>query len=220
MELKKPMSMLLRILFLYLCLLPFAFAVDQVEVQGLFSGKAVVLIDGKRHILSIGQSSQEGVKVISADSHSAVLEVGGAQKTYRLGNTIHTNFEKPEFVREQIFADRNGMYLTSGIINGQQVKFLVDTGATTVAMSSKKAKQLGIAYRLDGRPARASTASGVANGWGITLKSVKVGKIKQKNVPAMVIDGTHPREILLGMSFLDNLKVTKEDGKLVLEEKK
>ena len=49
------MSMLLRILFIYFCLLPFVFAVDQVEVQGLFSGKAVVLIDGKRHILSIGQ---------------------------------------------------------------------------------------------------------------------------------------------------------------------
>ena len=212
--------MLLRILFLYLGLMPLVFAVDQLEVQGLFSGKAVVLIDGKRHILSIGQTSPEGVKVISADSKSAVLEANGSQKTYILGNTIHTNFEKPEFLREQIFADRNGMYLTQGNINGHQVRFLVDTGATTVAMSSKKAKQLGIAYRLDGKPARSSTASGVANGWMLMLKSVKVGRIKQKNVQAMVIDGSHPREILLGMSFLDNLKVTKEDGKLVLEEKK
>ena len=212
--------MILRILFLYLFMMPFSFAVEQLEVQGLFSGKAVVLIDGKRHILSIGETSPEGVRVISADSKSAVLEENGNQKTYRLGNTIHTNFEKPRFVREQIFANSYGMFLTQGVINGHQVKFLVDTGATIVAMSSTKAKQLGIAYRLDGIPTRASTASGVANGWGITLKSVKVGRIKQKNVPAMVIDGTHPREILLGMSFLDNLKVTKEDGKLVLEEKK
>ena len=117
------MSMILKILFLYLFMMPFSFAVDQLEVQGLFSGKAVVLVDGKRHILSIGETSPEGVKVISADSKSAVLEENGSQKTYRLGNTIHTNFEKAEFVREQIFANRNGMYLTHGIINGHHVKF-------------------------------------------------------------------------------------------------
>ena len=220
MELKKNMTLLVRILCLNFCLTSFSFAVEQIEVQGLFSGKAVVLIDGRRHILSIGQSSPEGVKVISANSKSAVLEVDGTQKTYRLGNTIHTNFEKPEFIREQIFATRNGMYRTQGIINGQQVRFLVDTGATLVAMSSTKAKQLGIRYRLDGTPGRSSTASGIANGWMIKLKSVKVGSIKQTNVAAMVIDGDYPRDILLGMSFLENLKVTKEDGKLVLEEKK
>ncbi|MCW8853621.1 MAG: hypothetical protein OQK72_02860, partial [Gammaproteobacteria bacterium] len=97
------MSMILRILFLYLYLISFSFSAEKIEVQGLFSGKAVVLIDGQRHILSIGQTSPEGVKVISADSKSAILEVSGSQKTYRLGNTIHTNFEKPEFIREQIF---------------------------------------------------------------------------------------------------------------------
>jgi len=216
----KQLSRHLKILFLFLCCMPVSHAIEQLEVQGLFSGKAVINIDGKMHVLSIGEISPEGVKVISADSRSAVLEIDGQHKSYQLGNTIHTNFEKPEFVREQIFADVNGMYLTYGNINGHQVRFLVDTGATTVAMSSQKARQLGIAYRLDGAPLKASTASGIAEGWGVTLKSIKVGKIKQTNVPAMVIDGDHPRHILLGMTFLENLKVTKEGDKLVLEEKK
>lgn len=197
-----------------------ASAVEQLEVQGLFSGKAVLMIDGKMHVLAVGETSPEGVSVISASSREAVLEIDGQRKSYQLGNTIHTNFAKAEYVREQIFADSMGMYLTHGSINGRQVKFLIDTGATIVAMSSQKAKQLGIPYRLEGQPSKVSTASGVAEGWSIILKSVKVGQIKQKNVSAMVVEGNHPREILLGMTFLGNLKVIKETGKLVLEEKK
>ncbi|MDH5765426.1 MAG: retroviral-like aspartic protease family protein, partial [Gammaproteobacteria bacterium] len=142
------------------------YAVEQIEVQGLFPGKAVLLIDGKMHVLATGSISPEGVKVISADSRSAVLEFNGVQKTYQLGNTIHTNFKKPEFLREQIFANSQGMYLTHGTINGRQAKFLIDTGASIVAINSITAKRLGINYEKEGKPIRAATASGVADGWG------------------------------------------------------
>ena len=212
--------MSIRFLVLYFFLIPVSFAVDQLEVQGLFSGKAVVMIDGKRHVLNVGQTSEEGVKVISADSRFAVLEVDGKQAEYSLGSSINMNYTKSKSVKEQIMANNRGMFLTYGSINGQTVKFLVDTGATTVAMSSIEAKRLGIAYRLDGQPSRVNTASGMAKAWGVKLKSVKVGKIKQKNVQAVVVDGSYPTEILLGMSFMDRLKVNKEGNKLVLEQKR
>jgi len=214
------MSIVLRILFLYLYLMPFSFAVDQLEVQGLFSGKAVVLIDGKRHVLAVDQTSEEGVKVISADSRSAVLEVNGKQAEYSLGSSVSMNYAKSEAVKEQIMANHRGMFLTYGSINGQSVKFLVDTGATTIAMSSVEARRLGILFRVDGRVTSASTASGIVKSWAVKLKSVKVGKIKQKNVQAMVVDGSHPTEVLLGMSFMDRLKVNKEGNKLILEQKR
>ena len=65
------------------------YAVEKIEVQGLFANKAVLLIDGNRHILAVGKTSPEGVKIISADSHAAVLEVDGKQKQYFLGNKIY-----------------------------------------------------------------------------------------------------------------------------------
>ena len=189
-----------------------------IEVQGLFSGKAVVLINGRRHILSVGQTSPEGVKMISADSQSAVLEVDGKSRQYRLGNRVSTQFAKKEKTTEMISADKRGMFLSHGSINGQPVEFLVDTGATTVAISGQLAKKLGILYRLDGTETRASTASGTARAWAITLKSVTLGKIKQKNVKAMVVEGDYPRHALLGMTFLDRLHVKKSANLLSLEQ--
>lgn len=91
---------------------------------------------------------------------------------------------------------------------------MLDTGATTVAMNKSQAKQLGVDYRMKGERIVVSTASENVKGYRIRLKSVSLGKIKQRNVEAMVIDGDHPGPILLGMSFLGNLKVEKE-GKVM-----
>jgi len=196
-----------------------AMAVEQLEVQGLFANKAVLLIDGNRHVLAVGETSPEGVKVIAADSKSTTLEVDGKRKRYLLGNTVSTSFAKRETVKEQIYANANGMFMTHGSINGHSVRFIVDTGATSIAINANDARRLGIQYRLDGIPTTTSTASGVAQAWQVKLKSVKVGKLRQRNVDAVVIDGNHPTEVLLGMTFLNRLKVQKENGAMVLEQK-
>ncbi len=197
-----------------------AAAVEQLQVQGLFSGKAVLMIDGQRYVLGIGETSPEGVRVIAADSKSATLEVEGKQREYMLGTRITTQYKKRPVVREQIAADARGMYFTFGNINGHSVKFLVDTGATSVAMNALDARRLGIQYRINGIPTTASTASGIARAWAVKLKSVRVGQLKLNNVPALVIDGSHPTEVLLGMTFLGELKVSKEHGMMVLEQKR
>lgn len=207
-------------LLFYLCFLPDSFAVEQLEVQGLFSGKAVVLIDGTRHILSVGEASEEGVKLVSANSHFAILEVDGKQNEYKMGSSVSLNYAQPTIVKEQIMANEYGMFLSYGSINGHSVKFLVDTGATSIAMSSDHAKRIGLLFRLQGKESRATTASGVVKAWLIKLKSVKLGRIKQKNIEALVLEGSHPTNVLLGMSFMDKLKVSKDGSKLVLEQKK
>jgi len=107
--------------------------------------------------------------------------------------------------------------MTHGSINGHSVRFIVDT--TSIALNANDARRLGIQYRLDGIPTTTSTASGVAQAWQVKLKSVKVGKLSQRNVEAVVIDGNHPTEVLLGMTFLNRLKVQKENGAMVLEQK-
>ena len=80
----------MKVIFIALFLFCFStgiYAVEKIEVQVLFSNKAVILVDGKRHIVAVGKVSPEGVKVISADSSGAVLEVDGDRKQYNLGDT-------------------------------------------------------------------------------------------------------------------------------------
>ncbi len=196
-----------------------ATAIDRIEVQALFAEKAVIMVDGSRHTLAVGDTSPEGIKVIAADSKSAILEIDGEQKTFPLGNSITMSYQKPSSVKEQIFVNSNGMYTTHGSINGRSVRFMVDTGATSVAMSEPAARRLGIAYRLDGEPIQTFTASGVAKAWRIKLKSITVGSLRQNQIDAVVVEGNHPREVLLGMSFLERLKVEKEAGVMTLEQK-
>jgi len=194
-------------------------AIEKIEIQGLFANKAVVMIDGNRHILAVGQTSPEGVKLISASSRGAVLEVDGKQKQYPLGNTVSTSFTKRKSTKETLYKNSGGMYLTFGSINGRSVRFLVDTGATAVAMNTSQAKQLGIRYDKIGKPAGISTASGFENGWRVRLKTVTVGNITERNVEALVIDGNHPGPILLGMSFLGRLNVEHEGSAMTLRQK-
>ena len=187
-------------------------ASHRIEVQALFGGKAIVMIDGQRRTLSAGQTSPEGVKLIAADSKQAVLEFDGRRKAYQPGGAISLSYAKPEHHEEKIYADDRGMFHSVGTINGRTVRFLVDTGATTVAMNKSQARQLGVDYRMKGERIVVSTASENVKGYRVRLKSVSLGRIKQRNVDAMVIDGDHPGPILLGMSFLGNLKVEKSGG--------
>ncbi len=190
-------------------------AVEQIRVMALFPNKAMVSVDGTNRLLRLGKPTPEGVLLISANSREAVIEVDGERDTYRLGNHIQTSFSKPEAVEAQIWRNQSGGFETVGSINGRTVNMLVDTGATAVALNAREAKRLGIRYRLNGKKIMVATASGNAGGYAVTLDRVKVGQIEFYNVPAVVVDGDHPREVLLGMSFLR--RTTMEDqGKVLI----
>ena len=194
-------------------------AASRIEVQALFGGKAMLMIDGQRRTLSIGETSPEGVKLVNADSKHAVLEVDGNTKSYKPGGAISLSYAKPEHLEEMVYADDRGMFRSVGTINGRTVRFLLDTGATTVAMNKSQARQLGVDYRMKGERIVVSTASANVKGYRVRLKSVSLGNIKQRNVEAMVIDGDHPGPILLGMSFLGNLKVEKEGKAMTIRQR-
>ena len=107
----------------------------------------------------------------------------------------------------------------NGSVNGLTVTFLVDTGATTVAMNELEARRLGIQYKLQGKESRVSTASGVAKSWYVKLDTVKVGEIAVNNVGAVVIEGSHPTDVLLGMTYLEYVKLQEHNSILMLEKK-
>ncbi|MGD8497608.1 MAG: TIGR02281 family clan AA aspartic protease [Chromatiales bacterium] len=196
-----------------------AWAVDSIEVRGLFSGKAVIVVDGQRYVLGVGESTPEGVRLIESDTQAAILEVDGQQGRYPLGGRIGTSYRQRQNTSVRVYRDTRGMFTTVGSINGQTVSFLVDTGATAVAMSAVRAKGLGIPFRLRGTPTQVTTASGVSPGWRLTLDSVKVGAIELTQVDAIVVDGNKPDFVLLGMSFLGRLNTRNQGQVMVLEER-
>ncbi len=206
-------------LLLFLIPASAAWAVESVVVMGLFKDRAIVTIDGTQRVLVTGEASPEGVMLIAADSEAAVLEIDGERSTYSLGSHIGGAYTAPKQAEVQLWPDRGGMYLTPGVINGIPVDFLVDTGATLVAMNSVQAKRLGVDYRLRGKPAQVSTASGVSPAFYVDLEAVKVGEVQLRNVGAVVIEGNYPEKVLLGMSFLGRLDMRREGDLMVLRKK-
>ncbi len=187
-------------------------------VLGLFRDMAILRVDGTQYKLRTGEVSPEGIKLVSANSEEAVLEVNGQRQTYKLGSHTSLSFITPEKAGA-IIRPVNGMYNVPGFINRQPVDFLVDTGASSIAISANQARKLGINYRSEGQKGYSSTASGYAKIYKIKLDSVRVGDIVIKNVDAAVLEGNHPTTALLGMSFLNHVNM-KRDGQLLVLEKK
>ncbi len=213
------MLKLLQCLFLFILSVN-VFAVDKITISGLFKDKAIVTIDGKQRLLKVGKPSPEGVLLISANAKEAVIEIDGKQKTYTLGQHIGSSYKKPTGRNTvSIAPDGGGMYEVNGSINEFQVKFLVDTGATSISMNKNHARRIGINYKFEGKEGLSETASGLDKIYIVNLKTVMVGGIKLHDVQAAVHDGDFPRIILLGNTFLGRVKMIREGQMLKLEEK-
>jgi aspartyl protease family protein len=191
----------------------------EITVKGLFKDAAVLQIDGQQQMLKKGQRSPQGVLLVEADTRHALVEYAGERRQLTLSRQISTRFSVPDKSVVAVPLSQNGSYFTRGQINGRGVEMLIDTGATSIALNSVHARKLGINYYRDGRRSQVSTASGLAEAYGLMLQSVKVGEILVHNVPAVVVIGDYPREILLGMSYLQHVSMREDKGVLYLEQK-
>ncbi|SHM93762.1 retropepsin-like aspartic protease family protein [Phytopseudomonas punonensis] len=193
-------------------------AAPQVQVVGLFPGAAVLSVDGQRKLVRVGQSGPSGVQVVSVDSRSAVLRVDGVERSYGLSREYNTEgVAAPQKQTLSIARSNGGHYWAEGAINGRAQQFLVDTGATSIALNENHARRLGIDYRTRGQPIQVNTASGTAKGWRVTLDKVSVGPLQVLGVEAVVLEGASPAEALLGMSFLNRVGWRVENNLLVLQ---
>ncbi len=191
-------------------------AATDVNVIGLFQGKAVIVVNrGAPRTLSAGQRSPEGVLLVSADSKSALLEIDGKRERLEMGQ----HFESAALTgaRDSITlaADSRGHYVADGNVNGGPVRFLVDTGATLVALPAADARRLGIDFRK-GRRATSQTANGPAVVWRVTLDTVSIGGLTVHNVEGIVHEAQGLDVALLGMSFLNRMEMRREGPNLTL----
>lgn len=107
-----------------------------------------------------------------------------------------------------------GHYVADGEINGQAVVFLLDTGASRVALSAGLAEQLGLAH---GAAVSVQTANGATKAYQTRLDSVRLGTIEVRDVSALITDGLNSGTVLLGMSFLKQLEFTQRGNQLTLK---
>jgi aspartyl protease family protein len=114
---------------------------------------------------------------------------------------------------KEVVLERNryGHYVASGEINNEPVEFLLDTGATLVAIPEHIAKQLNL---KKGRAFQSQTANGSSQSYATTIERLTLGGIVMTNVPASISSGMEFDEILLGMSFLKHLHLTQQGKQL------
>lgn len=191
----------------------------KVNIVGLFTNKAVIMVNGgKPKTLSIGQVS-EGVKLLAADSKTATLQIEGKTRQLEMGQAVSVGGNASSANSSTIlYADAQGHFISDCLINGASLKFLVDTGATTVALNSGDAKFANIDYKR-GEPMQVGTANGVVTAYRVTIANLKIGGITLSQVEASVLEGGSPSIVLLGMSALNRLDMKQQDIALTLTKK-
>jgi aspartyl protease family protein len=184
---------------------------------GLFKDKAIISIDGgKPRTLSTGQTMQ-GVKLVAADSDSASIEVDGKRRTLAMGQSFAGGAATGERQSVSLTADARGHFAAMGSLNGYPMSFLVDTGATAIAISVAEAKRIGLDYKA-GQAAGVNTAAGVVPAWRVKFNTVKVGSITVNQVDGMVVEAGLSVP-LLGMSFLNRMEMRRDGQTMTLTQR-
>ncbi len=185
-----------------------------VGIIGLFKDKAIVSVDGgPPKTLSAGQSLG-GARLLSATSESALVEVDGKRRTLVMGQSFASEAHASQRPTVILSAEPSGHFVTQGAVNGVPILFLLDTGATSVAISAYDAKRMNLDYQRNA-PVAIGTAAGVQKAWKVNFDTVKVGSITLNQVDGFVVEA-NINPALLGMSFLNRTDMKREGQTLTL----
>jgi aspartyl protease family protein len=191
---------------------------QSVALSGLLGGKALLVVDGAPPKSVGAGETHRGVTVISTQASQAVVEIGGKRQTLLLGGApvrLEGQDRGEGDNRIVLQAGGNGHFMTLGQINGNSARFMVDTGASFVALGADDARRMGINLAT-AQPAVMGTANGAVQAWRVKLSSVRVGNVNVHEVDAVVMPAAMPY-VLLGNSFLTRFQMTRTNDQLVLE---
>ena len=196
---------------------PFAEATE-VGLAGLFSGKALLTINGgPPRIVALGSTTDEGVKVLAIERDHATLQVDGKKRVLRVGQNVASQVSSGGPATAVLTADGKGHFITSGNINGASVRFIVDTGASLISLGASDARRVGVDVSK-GQPGRTQTANGVVGITQVKLDTVRVGDIVLNNVDASILENDMP-VVLLGMSFLNRMEMQRSGNTMTLKKR-
>lgn len=190
---------------------------DQVQLNGMLGTRAALLIiDGQPRTVEVG-ATVLGVRLLTLEDGRAVVEYGGRRQTLAMGASPGRVVAQHAAPPRQIVlpVGTGGHFTTIGMINGQVTSFLVDTGATSIAISQMEAEKLGLRY-LYGKRIVTQTANGIVPAYQLQLGSVRIGDIEVRDIEAIVIPGVMSH-VLLGNSFLNRFRMRRENDVMTLE---
>lgn len=190
---------------------------QSVAMTGSMGSKALLVVDGSAPKALAAGESHRGVKVVAVRADQVTVEVGGKRQSIDLGGapvSIGGGGGGSGGTQIVLTATSGGHFVTSGSINGRATQFMVDTGATSVAMSADEARRMGINYE-QGEPGQGSTANGLIPIWRVVLKSVRIQDVEVHGVEAVVVPSGMPH-VLLGNSFLTRFQMKRENDMLTL----
>jgi len=192
---------------------------QSVMLTGTIGSRAILVVDGGAPKTVAPGESILGVKLVSAQSDQAVVEVGGKRTTLRMDTPVSVGGSSAGAGGTRIVlpASSGGHFMTQGLINGRPVNFMLDTGATPVALSSSDATRIGLDYEK-GQPVQMNTANGVSSGYRLKLNSVRVGDVEVYDVDAIVTQQPMPY-VLLGNSFISRFSMRRDADQMVLEKR-
>lgn len=203
----------------FLALTPTLAPAQSVALSGVLGGKALLVVGGAVPRAVAAGETHQGVRVLSVGKEEAVVEVAGTRSTLQLGQApVSVGGTGGGSQRVVLVADARGHFVQQGQINGQLMEFMVDTGASTIALGQAQAQRLGLDYR-SGPPVRINTANGIAQGWRLRLDSVRLGDVQVFGVDAIVTSQPMPY-VLLGNNFLNYFQMTRSPDQMVLEKRR
>jgi len=199
-----------------LCALGAPARAQSVGYSGMLGDKALLVINGQPRSVAVG-STVEGVRLVRLDGQQAQVEAGGKLQSLRLGGAAQVAGADRVAGGSRIVlpAGPGGHFSGLAAINGHPVRFVVDTGATVVAMGADVASQLGLDASA-GTAMGAMTANGVVAVRRVMLGKLTVGEVTLYNVEAAIVPQPMP-EILLGNSFLSHFRMRSDGGSLTLD---
>ena len=201
-----------------LCALVAGAHAASVSFSGMLGDKALLIIDGQARGVAVGATVQ-GVKLVKLDGTQAQVESDGKVTILRLGGGAKVAGSDGSGTGTRIVlpVGIGGHYGGLASINGHSIEFIVDTGATSIAMGSDVASRLGLDYSAS-TAAAAMTANGAVAARKLTLDKVTIGDVTVFNVEAMVVPQAMP-VVLLGNSFLSRFQMRSDNDSLVLDKK-
>ena len=188
----------------------------------LGSDKALLVIDGQPVVLAVG-AARQGVLLRSLQGGQAEVEVAGQRQMLTLGGSPArlggAGATAPASINASIVLPMGpgGHFGGSGQINGRAVQFMVDSGATSIALSQAEANRIGLDWK-GGRAGMTITANGPVPVHAVVLSSVRLGGVEVANVAAVVLPAEMP-VVLLGNSFLGRFTM-RQDGDVMRLDKK
>ncbi len=203
---------------LALWLLPSWANAQAVALAGMLGSKALLVVDTNPPKAVGAGDTYQGVKVLAVTKEEATIEINGARRTLRLGEApVSVGARGGSGKRIVLMADSRGHFVNSGTINGRVMRYMVDTGASTIAIGRADADRMGLNYQ-GAETVHMNTANGVAQGWRIRLDSVRLGDVEVLGVEAIITPQPMPY-VLLGNSFLTQFQMTRINDQMVLEKR-